>query len=348
MRNALLALVLALLMSGCWPSACQREEHRELFPADSLSRELARAEPADTLTHLWDSGPSFDDAPALEHPRTLLYGEDGRLYLSDAEADRIFTLDDEGQPLEVIESDDLDHPYLAGLRGDTVLVFNPADHHIDFFIDGASAHRIPTPENEDLPEEQPLLYTAADADHVYFKAVGENFDNYVARLSRDGAIEERLGLPGPYWRHAGLLRPWGDTLASLSFYRPVVDVMPRELSESAARVDTLALMGFDSPMLGRSRSFVEGDLSEPPMMAMSASAAGDYLFVLNARPGWVHVDVFDREGELVRALSQADVQPSRSFYPMDLAVREREDGNYDIAVALIEPDPHVRLYRWTP
>jgi len=173
--------------------------------------------------------------------------------------------------------------------------------------------------------------------------VGKQFQGYVAHLDEHGGIITRVSLPGPYWRHAGLLRVWGDSLLSLSGFRPILDVLPTDLS---IPLDSLPLVGFDSPMLARSLTFLHGETHEPPLLSTSATPVGDWLFVLNLRVGWLRIDVYDRAGRLQHILVQEDPGFNTEFYPMDLAVRSPEAGLYEMAVVLVKPVPEVKLYRW--
>ncbi len=337
-RPFLFLLAVSLLLAGCLPSSCRREESRALFPSDSLSRQVAEATAVDTLQLAWRT--TGTETHPLEYPRTLLFGERGRLYASDVERNSLFVFGEDGRFVEEMVAEAFDVPYLVGRRGDTLVVFNPREQRLDFWAGGRIASSRPTP--QDLPRA-PLQFVAASDDAVFFKLLGEDFEGYVARLDADGNLTKRVALPGPSWRHAGMLRLWGDTLVSLSGYRAVADLFPTDLS---ALPDTLALVGFDSPMLARSRSFALGNVGEPPLLSPAAAPAGAFLFALNMRPGWLQIDVFDRQGRLVRRLTQPDPSFGQNFYPRDLAVRHRPDGAYELAVALTDPAPRVDLYVW--
>lgn len=339
LRHAAPVLAL-LLLAGCLPYGCNRQESRALLPSDSLSRAIAEAVPTDTLRLAWRAGREL--LPSLTYPRTLLYGAAGRLYVSDVEDGSILVLGENGHPEGRWAPDGLTAPFLAGMRGDTVVVFDPAERRLDLFAGGALARRVPI--GIEPPARSALAYAAATDSAFYFKTVGEEQEGYLVRLDAQGAVAARHALEGPFWRYAGLLRTWGDSLLSLSGYRPVVDV----LAPGGAGLDTLALRGFDSPMLARSRLFLRGDVDEAPLLSPAAAAAGDLLFVLNLRPGWVQVDVFDREGGLVRRLVQPSVSYDQRYFPQDLAVRALGEGAYEIAIAVHEPEPQVVVYRWVP
>lgn len=342
LKTAVLPVQLAILLTllaGCLPSSCRRETSRALLPADSLSRQTAAAVPVDTLEVLWRAAAS--EGQPLAYPRTVRFSPEGRrLYVSDAERNSIFVFDQRGTPLREITAEGFDIPYLAGFRGDTLLVFSPEARRIDFVVGGRSVRRVPTPEA--VPEAGRLQYAAASDGALYVKLLGDDFPGYIARLDERGEVAARYPLPGPSWRHAGLLHAWGDTLLSLSGFRPVVDVLT-----PGGRLDTLALVGFDSPMLARSRSFLLGDVAEAPLLSAAAAPAGDLLFVLNLRPGWLRVDVYDRTGRLQHVLVQPAPGLDRRFFPVDLGVHRRPDGEYLLAVLTGQPIPALTLYRWT-
>lgn len=331
-------LLLALLLAGCLPSSCSRTESRSLLPADSLSRALAETFPVDTLALVWSSVGT--DAHPLAYPRTVLFDAGGGLYVSDGERNSLFRFAGDGILLDEITHDSLAYPYLAGLRGDTVVVFNPEARRFDFMVGNRPVHHLHVPEG--LPEHGLYQYVAADAGALYYKAIAEDFEGFVARLGDDGAVVEKTLLGGPHWRQAGMLRLWGGDLLSLCFYRPVIDV----LTPGGTR-DTLALTGFDSPNLNRSRLFALGEVHQPPMLSAAAAAAGDLLFVMNMRPGWLRLDAYDRAGHLQHVLTQPDPSFNKDFFPIDLTARAVGDGRYEIAVVVVHPEPQVHLYHWT-
>lgn len=341
-RSSLLTTVLAgcaLLLAGCLPSACNREESRALLPADSLSRQIAAQVTPDTLRTVWQTTAS--ETQPLEYPRTVAFGPDGHLYVADTKAGRLLVLDTTGAVVRSVHEADWSFPYLAGHRGDSVVVFHPDLYRLDVVHDGRVARRLPTP--TDLPEDA-LQYAAVTDSAAYLKVVSEQADNVLARLDAQGAYAARIALPGPRWRHAGLLRPWGDALLSLSGYRPVVDVLAAD-----GTLDSLRLVGFDSPMLARSRSFLRGDTHEAPLLTASAAAAGDHLFVLNMRPGWLRIDAYGRDGKLRQVFTQPDPGYAKQFYPIDLAARrltaDRSGATVALAVAVTQPEPAIYLYR---
>ncbi len=72
-------LLSTLLLAGCLPSSCNKTESRAIAPADSLSRVFATSIGEDTLAVFQESM----RAVGLTYPRTLLFDEDGFLYVSD-------------------------------------------------------------------------------------------------------------------------------------------------------------------------------------------------------------------------------------------------------------------------
>ena len=100
-----------------------------MLPADSLSRQQAESVPADTLRLAWRV--TGDSLEGLRFPRTVRFGPGGQLYVSDVEAGRIFVFSGEGRLVDEWTSDGFSTPYLSGVRGDTVVVFNPAALRLD-------------------------------------------------------------------------------------------------------------------------------------------------------------------------------------------------------------------------
>lgn len=342
----LLALVLAL--AGCLPSSGSRQQTGELFPADSLSRQIAEAAPVDTLVLDWRAAPPAE--AGFGYATTMAALPSGRFVVADTRGGGLHVFEG-GAYAGAFASSAFRFPFLAGTRGDTVAVLNRGADRLDLVLlggpeGGRIVAQIPLPDGRN----QTALLTE---DGVLYKTTGEKEGPLLRRLDRQGREVARYTLRGPYWRHLGFLRPWGDSLLSLSGYRPVVDVLT-PATQAGAALDTLALAGFDSPQLARSRLFALGDVKEPPLLAPAASAAGDRLFVLNARSGWVHVDVFARddgpEGPrllLERSLVSPDAAFHDDFFAADLAVRHAGAG-YEIAVLIAGPEPAVEVYRWVP
>ncbi|GAB5519501.1 MAG: hypothetical protein RhofKO_17520 [Rhodothermales bacterium] len=334
-------VLLILPLSGCFPGSCQREEPRDLFPADSLSRDFSLTVAVDTLAIEWTASETEDYA--LSFPRTVRFGPDGRLYAADAERQRIFIWTTDGSFSEEWWVGTFESPYLAGWRSDSLVVYNPPALRFDVLLYGQVERSFNVP--YDLKPEGLLTWGAADTTGYYFKAVSEDFDGYVAVLDASGQEVERVELPGNRFRQAGLLRTWGDSLLSLSGFRPVADIIRPGVPR-----DSLAFMGFDSPMLPRSHTFFTGGTTRkgPPLLTASAAPAGPYLFVLNSRPGWLYIDVFDRNGQLQHHIVEPNPQVNSQHQVQDLAAQQRADGTFEIAVVLTSPIPSVTFYTWQP
>lgn len=330
-------LFLALILAGCLPSSCNRTESRALLPADSVSRALASTLPVDTL-EIRDVITKSDELE-MGYPRTVAFAPDGRLWMSDAELHLITAFDESNEVVEQIDAAEFEFPYIAGFKGDTLMVFSPQTRTVESFLGSVRVGSLSMP--NDLPERGAFQYVAASEGRLYYKTIAEEFQGYLVRLGSGGQIEERWNLDGPYWRFAGNLRIWGDSLLSLSGYRPVVHI---QIGDAA--IDTMALSGFDSPMLARSGRFVTGDLAVPPLLSASAAPSGNYLFVLNMRPGWLRVDVYDHGGRLKTVLTQPAPAFNQDYYPTDIAVRRGEDGAYELAVTVIEPEPRIERFIW--
>ncbi len=334
-------LILLLFLSGCLPTACQRRESRALFPSDSLSRHLAELTPVDTLNLVWESSGNIDQP--LQYPRTVRFGNEGKIYASDVQSNKIYEFLPSGILNKTYESPQFSFPYLVGILGDTLLVLNPDAQRIDYMYDGRSVYQLQTP--AEVADKQRLQYAAADGEDIYYKVIGEDFEGYIAHLDASGNILQKTMLNGPFWRHAGMLRIWGDSLLSFCVFRPVVDIV-----SPGGELDTLHLSGFDSPMLARTRAFMFGEIHEPPLLSPSAAVIGDDLFALNVRPGWLRIDQFSRNGELKRRLVQDTPSFSKAFYPIDLDVRIIPDSTaqtVEIAVLFVEPEPKLSLYRFS-
>lgn len=346
-RAGIVAVLLALVVTGCLPHGCQRQTEDALFPADSLSRQIATAVMPDTLTLAWRStGPT--DAP-LDYPRTVRFvpsddtTADPRIVVTDAEQNRLVWFENDGTVAGETRDDAFDVPYVAGTRGDSVVVFNAGADRFDVVT--ARDGRVPERSVAfQRPAEETLVYTAATDSSFYAKVVGEETEGMLARYDAAGRLQARTSLDGPHWRDAGFVRVWGDSLLSLSGFRPVVDVVPADFSDGA-QLDSMRLVGFDSPMLERSYAYAQGDATQAPLLSVSAEAAGPWLFVLNLRPGWVRIDAYDRDGRLRHVLEPPVRSDARNFYPLDLAARQTSDG-YVFAVVLRSPEPRLDVYRW--
>ena len=338
--SSFLVVCLLFTISGCLPFSCQRNEPRALFPADSLSRQYAESTSIDTLITVWETEGGSDIE--LVYPRTVRFDSLGNIFASDAQNNEIYKfLREDGVIDHVYTSISYETPYLVGIREDTILVFNPSLRRIDYTVGDETQLYVQLPSDESGPDR--LQYVIATEDDIYYKVIEKDFPGYIAKVDRKGNIESKTEIPTPYWRFAGALRMWNNELLSLSAYRPFIDF----IDESNA-LDSLALFGFDSPMLARSRAFVLGNTRQPPLLYSSAATLNDYLFVLNLRPGWLRIDVFDTEGTLKHRLVQQEPGFNKEFYPIDIDARISEEGGIELIVAYIKPEPKLSLYSWMP
>ena len=332
-------LGLATLCAGCLPSSCQRTPSRAISAVDSLSRQIAGNVLPDTLRYEGTLvGPN---GQRLEYPRTVRFGDRGNVVVSDAQRNSIFYFDAMGTLERELTWDGASVPYLAGLFGDTTVVFSPGSRRIDFISSGVPVRSIQTPAGI---AETALQYVAVTPAAAYIKVTGKDIAPFLALLDGGGRMHSRRPLAGSTWHNAGPLRVWGDSLLSFSGFFPVVDVLSTSLQGPA---DSLVLKGFDSPMLARTYAFLQGKGRGAPLLASSAAPADRFLFVLNMRPGWLRVDVYDRQGHLRFVLLEPDPGYNKEYYPIDIAVRQFSDTKFRIAVAIIEPEAMVQLYTWS-
>ncbi len=334
-------LLCGLLLAGCLPGQ-QRTTPRELFPADSLSRQIAEAAQVDTLEVVWRA-----EAPnQVRFPLTLNWSGSG-IFVADAQQGALHRFDEEGNHQAGFEDGALQYPFIAGVQGDTVVVLSRGREHLALVNMGPGAEpalvgTVPIPAGRN-----PVA--AVHADGFVVKVADQNDGSRLIDLDRSGRERATYPLSEPFWRHIGFVRVWNETVLSLSGYRPVVGVLPLG-APPLTPVDTLALRGFDSPQMARSRQFVMGDIREPPLLVPSAVPVGDRLFVLNARAGWVHVDVFTHAGDylmLERTLLSPRPDLGRNFFAADLAVKRVGNG-YDIVILENRPQPALVRYRWLP
>lgn len=329
-------ILLALTVSGCLPSSCTRIESRDITQADSLSRAIARVMTPDTLTIL-DVIASEDNL--LAHPRTLGYDPMGVLWVTDTGNHTLLSFDERG---ELVSADTLQGiiPYLAGFTGDSVYVYSPLDHSV--YMRNSTGISDPIALEGDFPVAEALSYLVRTPSGFVSKVVADGFNGYLGVHNSRGALLERVSLEGPSWRYAGLLKGSTGVVYSLAGYRPVVHRLRGGL------LDSLILVGYDSPMLARSLQFLQGTTNQPPLLMASASITEDFMFVLNMRPGWLNIDVYDLEGRLQYILTQPDPSFSPDFYPSDIAVRRWGSDGFEIAVALTKFQPRIERYRWVP
>ena len=349
-----LCVLACLALAGCLPSS-QRELDRGISAADSASAALAAAVPTDTLAMGWTA--TTPEASPMRLPTTLAWLGDTLAVVETGDGSlRRFAAT--GAYVDATALPAEGFPYLAGVRGDTVVVLARGAGELWWAVPGEGVvRRVPAP-----PDARAAL--AAPGRLAVRVGGGPETDEpqpapAVVELGEGGRVVSRTPLPGSAWRSVGFLRTWGDRLMALSGYRPIVDLLPDPSNAvasgpGAARVDTLALVGFDSPQLVRSAQFQRGDVSEPPLLASSAAALGDRLFVLNLRDDHVRIDVYGRDGRLQRVLVSPGERIPTQPVALDLAVRQRGEA-VEIAVLrsrppglLQAPASEVALYRWRP
>lgn len=338
-RSFVLTAVLVLLLSGCLPYTCRQTEPRELFPSDSLSRSMAARITPDSLRLLRQSRGS--ETQTMKYPTSIVQGPDGRLFVSDARQNAIYIYTSDGRFENRFRAPSLSYPFLAGFRADTLIALNRGTTSLNFIVDTTVVRSI------DLPKG-PGAMAVANESGIYYKVVeddpwfGSTVPGYITRVTAAGdTTMPRVQLPGPFWRHRGFMRFWGDTLVSLSGYRPVIDLISPN-----GTLDTLALRGFDSPMLARSRSFQTGTVDTAPVLTSSAVPADSQLYVLNLRPHLMRIDVYDRNGRLQKVYQEA-VRPSPNdpdVFPMDFTLIRDSTGTLRFPVVMFKPNPSLRIY----
>jgi len=327
-------LFLLLTATGCLPSSCARVESRAITPDDSLSRALAAAMPIDTLDVIDSIVPERDD---FQHPRTILFTGDGGLIISDSRSNMLFRLAPDGTiSEETLMAGSI--PYLAGVFGDSVWVFGPVNRNMHLL----KAEGVIDSLDLDLGSgnERSLTWAVRTDSGFVSKVLDDDSGNYLGLHNETGELIRTVPLDGPSWRYAGLLRYHQGSVYSLVGYLPWVDIW------NGIELDSMRLKGFDSPMLARSFQFQVGNTNQPPLLTASSAFAGDWMFVLNMRPGWLNIDVYDLEGTLKYIITQPDPSFSKEFYPTDLAVRQTALGTFELAVTVTEPEPRIDRYRW--
>ena len=330
-------------LAGCLPSSGKRQD-ASLLPADSTSRALAATVAPDTLARRWRAEAPADDPLLL--PTTLAWAGD-RLAVVDTQAGRARWLSADGAFRGGVAFGEASFPYAAGAAGDTLgVLLRGADALVRLVPGGARQ-----PEDRtSVPAGTQAALVVGDAAVVRLGGGPGGAPPEIARLDADGDVVARRALPGAAWRSVGFLRAWGGNVLALSGYRPVVDVWT-----PGAAPDTLALVGFDSPQLRRSAQFARGDADEPPLLAPSADALGDRLYVLNARADELRVDVYDRAGQLRHVLVSPGRRGPLDLVAVDLAVRRGAGGAVELAVLWQRPrgllrrgGSAVELFRWAP
>ena len=339
MRVAL-PLAAALLLTGCLPTS-GRKVPRGLFAADSLSSVLGRAAPVDTLAALWSTALPAGPGAEFVSGTSLAPAPGGRTVIIDTKSGTLHGVEDGGVYTGAF-AEGFRFPYPAGRRGDTLALLEREGPKLAW-VDVPSGRLLG---RVDLPEVQNAAAWFAEG-ALYLKSTDEDEGARLQRLTLDGTPRASYSLSGPWWRHLGYLRAWGDSLVSLSGYRPVVDRLALGAPDGTA-ADSLYLMGFDSPQLERSRQFAVGAVDEPPLLSSAAVALGPHLYVLNLRTGGLRIDVFGPDGRIVRALVAPDVGESRDRFLMDLDARRGADGSVELAVLQQQPEVRLTLYRVPP
>src|SRR5690606_28054568 len=145
LARAGLVFPLALALAGCLPSS-QRANTRALTPADSLSMRLAEGARVDTLRLMWTAG--APEASPLELPTSMAWLPDslgGELVIADTRRGSLHAFSAEGAYVGERRPEGLRYPYLAGTRGDTVVVYSRGERRLDFVVGERVARRLPLP-----------------------------------------------------------------------------------------------------------------------------------------------------------------------------------------------------------
>ena len=326
-----------MFFTGCLPSSCRRIESRAVFPADSLSRQIAANITVDTL-----APPTIITAPDLGIPRTVLFGNDDQIYVGDTEHNKIFIFPPAGTSHTSFTLPNTSFPYLAGWRNDSLVVFDPESRQFHFVVDTTAMASVTV----DQAPANSLQFALATASGLYLKAVStRDTTHFLWKLDRTGVPVQETVLYGSSWKNAGLLRESGNRLVSLSGFYPWALFWTEDLIEEP---DTLRWWGFDSPMLRRTYAFEQGQGRGPPLITSAAAAAGEFWFVLNLRTGWLRIDIYDRSGMIQYIFEEADPGYLKDFYPIDIAAKLNPDSSFRLAVGLEARTPSIRVYRWTP
>lgn len=349
LRTAAFALACTVGLAGCLPS-CRRDEDKSLVPADSIGRAVAALVPADTLVPAWTR--DARTAPGLTYPRTVRILSGGALAghvaTADAATGDVWTVGPDGDGMRR-HALGLDRPYLASVRGDTLVAYEVGVNRFALAVADSSgvlrvARRVVF---TGLPADQTLVrYGASWGDGFAVKFSSEESGAGLLVLDASGRLVHRERLPGPHWRHAGPLRTHGDTLVSVCGFRPVVDRFTRTAAGGVQR-DSLALVGFDSPMLARSRRFLTGDVSAPPLLMPSVAVLpGGDLVALSLRLGWIEAARFGSDGRLRARFAERVRFLNPDVLPDDLDVRPMPDGSMLVAVAVPRPYGRIVAFRW--
>ena len=325
-RFAWIAVLAAVGLAGCLPSSGKRQD-TALLPADSTSRVLAQAVAPDTLGAVWRvEAPTTD--PLLLATTIAWVGD--QLAVVDTQAGRARWIGADGAFQGGVAFGAEAFPYGAGVTGDTLGVLLRGADALVWLVPSDTlrpkeVHQVAVP-----PGTQAAL-VLGDSAVVRLGGGATGAPAELAVVRADGTLGERVAMPGAAWRSIGFVRKWGADVIALSGYRPVVDRW-----RPGAAPDTLALSGFDSPQLRRSAQFLRGDADEPPLLIPSAAPLADRLYVLNARADRLRVDVYGRDGRLLRVLVDPAPHAPLDLVAVDLAVRQT-DGATEIAVLWQRP-----------
>ena len=305
------ALAIWLLLTGCSPFGSSSEP-QELFPEDSVSRQIAATVTPESLELLTRIEP---DTSAFFG--SMQIGPDSLIWIGDLSNQSIRRFTFGGEETSAIRSPDMQYPYLAGSSGMTSFIFDVGTESIlrvesDRIVDKTS-----------LPARAGGLslsrFVSVLGEYMFVKDTGGSGNATLAVSMFDGP-PVRTKLPGAPWRFHGVLRSWGQQMVGISSFRPILYFF-----DSSARLDSLPLVGFDSPMLARSRAFALGEVTDPPLLISSFSGVPGRLFVLNVRPGILRIDEYDETGRLQRAF-QREAPVPESFTPVDLIALPDSSG----------------------
>ncbi len=336
-------LPFSLFQTACLPSS-QRQNTHELTPGDSLSREIAAAAPVDSL-QLVSVIYGTEESP-MELLTSLVWLPDslgGKMYVVDTRRGSLHVIGRDASYEEEWQPEGLEYPYVAGVRGDTLVLLNRGHNRLDFIWEAEIIRSV-------LLREEEISSALVTDSAIFVKRSDENAIRLL-RVSESGETQASYELPGPYWRHIGFLRAWGDSLLSLSGFRPVVDVLPMDAPDGTIS-NSMALVGFDSPQLVRSNQYMLGEVDQPPLLVSSVAPFGDNLYVLNLRADGIRIDVYGREGRIERALAYLDVEALPNAFPVDIAVRQDGAGLLFALVMqnpgglLNDPSGYILMLRW--
>ncbi len=282
----------------------------------------------------------------MELPTSLVWLPDslgGNLYVVDTRRGSVHIVSPQDGYQEEWQPAGLEFPYLAGVRRDTLILLNRGQNRLDFVREGEIVRGVSFP----VESISAALVTESE---IYAKRSDEDGVG-LFRVSDAGELEASYVLPGPYWRHVGFLRAWDGSLLSLSGFRSVIGMLSMGAPDGAA-IDSLALLGFDSPQLARSNQYMIGEVDEPPLLISSAAPFGGNLFVLNLRADGIRIDAYDRDGRIERVLAYMDVRALPNAFPVDIAIRQDGDALL-FALAMqnpggmfSNPSGYVLVLRW--